>query len=472
MKQHNYNKQHALIDLVTEYEVSSKEGTVVFYEESVFYNFIDYYQNEQDYDSALAAVNNALQQHAFSAYLHYKKAQLLSILCHDSCLDQALEALETAENLSSTDMPIKLLKAQLLARQQHIVEAFSIIEELKNSFSDYPQDLAEILYCEGLLFEHLEDYESMYYRWSEGLLLHANHTEIWQRMWMSIERSHKFEECAQVFKSIIKEEPYCSLAWFYLGHSLSYQNYYQEAIDAYEYAFVIDNKFEEAYKECAANCLILNDYTRALEYYKEALVHIEPDGELLCNVGRCYQYQGIIDIALKFYEQAIEMDEYNDEIYFHIGTCYTEKNKWNRAIHYFKKAISLDNRQEEYYSALALTYYQLNDLEKAFNCFNTATKLAPEEPTLWVDFATFLLNIGYIEEALQVLITADKSAYGVELLYCKVACLYKLDRDKEAVDILAEALTEDYKKHELLLEWVPDLLQQKSYYSAIRYYGL
>jgi len=472
MKQHNYDKQHTLIDLVTEYEVMSKKGTVIFYEESVFYSFIDYYQSEQDYDSALATVKDALQQHNFSALLHYKKAQLLSILCHDSCLEQALEAIVQAENLSPTNMPIQLLKAQLLARQQNFSEAFAIIDQLKDNSLEELEELAEVYYYEGLLFEQLGNYESMYYRWSEGLLLNPNHTEIWQRIWMSIERSQKFEECAQLFRAIVDEEPYCHLAWFYLGHSLSYQNRYEEAVDAYEYAFVIDNKFEEAYKECAANCLIMNDYAKALDFYQEALLHVEPDGELLYNIGRCYQYQGIVDIALNFYEEAIEFDEYNDEIYFHIGTCSIEQGKLDTAIEYFKKAIDLDNRQEHYYSALALTYYKLGELEKAFNCFNTATELAPEDPTLWVDFATFLLNIDYTEEALHILVKSDDSAYGAELLYCRVACLYKLGRDKEAIDVLAEALQEDFDKHQLLLDLIPNLLEQKVYASAIRYYRL
>ena len=471
MEQHNYNKQHTLIDLVTEYEAMSQQGTVVFYEETVFSYLIDYYQSEKAYETALAVVDSALRQHCFSAFLYYKKAQLLSMLCHETSLDQALDAIERAESIAPRDLSTALLKTQLLARKQLYAEAFSLLRQIKeSSSSSSPINMAEIFCYEGLVFEEMGEYESMYASWSQALLLHPRHPEILQRIWSCVKRSQKHEECISLFESILDKDPYCHLAWYYLGHGLSYQNKYVEAIDAYEYAFLIDNEFEEAYKECAANCLIINDYNKALECYEEALQYMQPDGDLLFNIGLCYEFQGNLEVALNFYEKAIDVDEYNDEVYYHIGKCMSKQEKWTSAIHFFKKAISLDNRQEDYFSGLALAYYHLEELEKAFKCFNKATELAPEQPSFWVNYATFLLNIDYVEEALDTLVEAEEYSYGSELLYCKSVCLYKLKQEEQAIDALAEALVENFEGHTLLTELVPEMVENPKYASVIRYY--
>jgi len=450
----------------------SQQGAVVFYEETVFSKLIDYYQIEEDYESALRVVDNALKQHCFSAFLYYKKAQLLSILCHDSSMDQAWNAIERAESISPMDLPISILKAQLLIKQQFYSEAFALLDHIKGSISlDQSIDLAEVLFCEGLLYEQMEDYDMMYAKWSEALLLHTRHPEILSRIWTCIKRSNGFKECLQLFNAIIDKDPYCHLAWFYLGHGLSYQNRYKEAIEAYEYAFIIDNSFEEAYKECAANCLILRDYAKALECYQEALLFIkQPDADLLFNVGQCYHYQGNREVALSFYHKAIDIDRYYDEVYYHIGKCLIEQGEWQKAIGFLKRAIGFDNRQEDYFAALGAAYYHLEQFDKAYICYSEAADLCPEQPAFWLEFATFLLNIRCVEEAASVLEDAEEFSCGSELLYCKAVCLYQLGRKNESVAALAEALEENFEEHKLLLNLSPEFVEDPKIAAVINYF--
>jgi len=55
-------------------------------------------------------------------------------------------------------------------------------------------------------------------------------------------------------------------------------------------------------------------------------------------------------------------------------------------------------------------------------------------------------------------------------MLCRVACLYKLGKDKEAISILANALVENYNKHEFLFNYIPELVNNSTYSSVIKYY--
>jgi len=263
------------------------------------------------------------------------------------------------------------------------------------------------------------------------------------------------------------------LVWYYLGHAYHYFGRFEEAIDAYEYAYIADKEFEWAYRDCAAICLELKDYQKALDCYEEALNYItDPDGDLLLRIGQCYQYLGNLKAAQNFYRQACNLDDYNDEIYFHLGQCMEQQENWSSAIHYYRKAIKLDNRREEYFAALGSILNSLEKFEDAFHCFDKATELAPEQSIFWVQFATFLFDLGYYEEALETLDDAEIHAVGEDLLYFRVVCLYKLNptQTKKAIAVLAEALKEDFDLHVMIYNYVPELRTNSAFQAAINFY--
>ncbi len=468
MKQHNYNKQHTLDDLVSEYEAMSQKGAVVFYEEAVFSQLIGYYQNEKAIDQALEVVELALTQHSYSANLYCKKAELLIAVCHES---EALVALEQAELLSPRDYEVHLLKADIhrLLGNHHL--ALSILDELKHSFGKYNSiELADVFFSEGLIYEQMQNYDAMFEVWKEVLTLNPNHEEALDRIWACVELSRKFKEGIKICHKVIDNDPYCKMAWYNLGHAYTYFGNYSKAIEAYEYTFIIDEKFEWAYRDCAELCMEMKDYSKALDCYKEVLTHFPPDGELLFKIGQCYHFSDNVKIAQDFYRQATKLDVLNDEIYFHLGECAAHLQDWNSAIHYYKRAIEIESKREEYYASLAETYVQLEEYEKAFLYFDRATELAPEQTGFWIRFTSFLLNLGAHQEALDVLTDAEEYTVGEEILYYKVICLFKMGRRKQAMNLLGEALTEDFEMHTLLLSYLPELAKDSKFNAMLNFY--
>lgn len=468
MEQHNYNKQNTLNSLISEYEAMSQKGTVGFYEETVFSQLIDYYENESAIDIALEVVEQALNQHLFSTSLYCRKAALLALQKQEAA---AFSALKQAENLSPSDYEVKLMKAEVYGLFGDFTLALSIIKELKVACHiNNTNQLAAIFFSEGVIYEKMQQYDSMFVAWKQTLKFNPTHKEVLDKIWLCVEMSRKFDESIELCNQVIDHDPYCAKAWYNLGHAQTYFGDYQAAIEAYEYAFIIDKEFEWAYRHCAELCMEIKNYAKALDCYEEALPYVLPDGDLLFKIGQCYQFIGKIEFAQEFYRRSIQLDEINDEVYFHLGACSATQNNWKKAIFYYKKAIEIEEEREEYFAALAQAYAKLGNQRKAFQYFDRAIELAPEQATYWVQFATFLLNRGDYTTALNLLDDADQYSVGAELLYAKSACLFKLGKEKEAMNVLADALTEDFDMHPLLFDFLPHLALDRKIQAILDFY--
>jgi tetratricopeptide (TPR) repeat protein len=147
----------------------------------------------------------------------------------------------------------------------------------------------------------------------------------------------------------------------------------------------------------------------------------------------------------------------NDEVLFYIGECYSHEGNWKSAIRYFRKAIRIEDYREEYYAALAEAYYQIGDHEQAAYMFKTSTEIAPDQSSYWIHYASYLMEVGQGDLALQVLDEAEENTVGLELLYCRVACLFSIGKRQKAKYYLGEALAEDFDMHIALFALSPDL---------------
>jgi len=71
--------------------------------------------------------------------------------------------------------------------------------------------------------------------------------------------------------------------------------------------------------------------------------------------------------------------------------------------------------------------------------------------------AEFLLDIGEAKGAIAVLDDAEMNTEGVELFYCRIACLFYLGKREEALYFFGEALIEDYQGHNYIFRLIPAL---------------
>ena len=71
------------------------------------------------------------------------------------------------------------------------------------------------------------------------------------------------EESIKLHQKIIDESPYNELAWFNLAAAYQGLKLYEKAIDAYQYAIAIDEKFDYAYRNIGDAYIRLRKYQRS-----------------------------------------------------------------------------------------------------------------------------------------------------------------------------------------------------------------
>lgn len=460
-QRNNFTNRQAIFDLVSKYEDMCEAGSVAFSKEKAYYQLIDYFEEEYLVERALEVVDSAINQHPCSGDFHIRKAQLL-INCQREEL--AMAALDQAEVFSPFDPEISLLRSEALASLELFSDALSILESMKHEVDS--STLSNVFLYEAMVYEQMEEYERMFYALKAAVEEDHSNTEALKRLWICVELSKKYKESIALHEKLIDKDPYSYLAWYNLGAAYSYFGDYEEAIAAYEYAFIINERFELAYRDCAEMCFELQKYSKALQCYQEVLEHFEPDAFSFQRIGECYQNLKKYAIAKTFYEKAIRLDPFLDEVFFHLGECYSREEKWKTASSFFLKAINLEDRREEYYAGLAEVYYQMGNYNKAAPLFREATEIAPEQSEYWIQHASFLMEINMHEQALDVLDDAEEHAVGTELQYCRAACLFSLGRRKEALYVLGNALDEDFEMHDALFSLLP-MLQDDSEVQAI-----
>ncbi len=462
MKQRNLKNESQLKTLVVEYEVMSQQGTVGFLEETVFLDIASYYENQNMIDNALDAISHAIEQNNYSPMLLVRKAELLLV---KNCVEIAMGFLDRAELLAPGEISIKILKIEVMINQGHYNKALVMINDLED---DINGTLAsELFFLKAHVYEAKRKYVKMFQALRKSVKENPKNDDALKKLWLSVELSGCFEESVTLHNAVIDDNPYSAIAWYNLGHAYLKLEEYCDAEEAFEYAFLNDKNFEEAYRDCAEVRVRMKDYESALDCYEEMLTLFKPDSALFINIGYCYEQMEKLDLALICYEKSFKYSHLNDWAYFRKGYCLLQRGEIAKAIQCLEEANNIQKNKVLYMNTLAEAYYKNGEEEKANDLFYKATGAAPDLCTYWISYARFLMNKGKVEEALVLMKEAEIYAMGADLLYCKTACFFFAGKRKEGFEALNSALGKNYKLHYSLFELCPVLKEDSDVLIAI-----
>ena len=453
MNRHIFHENPKYPDLVSKYEALVEEGRTALWKEDELLDLILYYETEHLFDRALEVADQGIHQYRYSLDFYLRKAQVL-LSCRKE--DLAISTLDEAEHLAPEALDIALLRIEALISLDLFEDALASLQTLR-AHTNNLQELSDISLSEALVYEAREQYDFMFYALKKAIWENPENKEALERLWLCVELSKKYQESIDFHEQLLENHPYAYLAWFNLGHAYAYLGQYEKAIEAYEFAYVINERFEFAYRDCAEICFELKRFEQALKCYSEVLEYFEPDQDLLLRIGQCYQHLGDFPTAKAFLSKAIHLDPMNDEVHFHLGECYAGECDFRNAISAYRKAIQIEDKREEYYAALGEAYCRENRPALAEQMFREATDIAPETPDYWIQYVRFLMNRQQYNLALDLLDEAIDYAVGPELDYCRVACLFLAGFEQEAFIQLSETLQEEFEHHTLLFEFLPVL---------------
>ncbi len=457
--------EHNLTQLVSRFEEKISRGKVDNISEKSFFQLIEYYELDKEYDLALNVTKLALKKYKHSSLFYYTMARLLFKV---NLYAESIDYLEKAEKINPYDINVALLKAEVYRLNGDLLAAIDVVNEIKTLA--VKDDYHKIYLCEADIFLDLHKYDKMFYAAKKALLFGVDNPDAHHIFWTATELSRNYLDCRLFLEKFLKKHSYNYLAWYNLGQAYSFYGEYKIAIECMEYSFIINPEFEEGYINAGELCMVLKNYEQAVDIFEEAIEAFDHNSDTVINISECLIYLNRVDEAKQYLKQLIVLDPYDLEAYFLLGQCYAKEGQWYKAIHAFHKMLDLDERYEDVFYNLALAYKAVDDEEKAKYYFGEAISCGPETTQIWLDYVEYLFFLGDLDKCLQVLDEAEEYTYGADLLYCRAAIYYRLGHLEHTIEVLKEALIEDFSMHTILFKMVPELQLHDKILSVITYF--
>jgi tetratricopeptide (TPR) repeat protein len=459
--QHDIN----LTQWVNEFEILTQQGEKTSFDIRIYQKLIEYYQSEGDHKKAIEVADSALEQYGYRVDFYLVKSRVLLTLKQPM---EAMDCLHQAEALNPQDTDVLLTKALILSELRDKIAALTLLHEMKSYVGQ--SDLVEVLTCETEIYFHAEEYDKGFITLKDALRSNAYHEKGQQLLSEYISTSRNYQVIANFLQEMLENAPYSHFAWYNLGHCYSNLGEYEQAIDAFEYAFLIKPQFEQAYLDCAETCVLLRQWDKALSIYQEVLNTFGEEYDIMISIAECAIHVKDFKLAKKYLSQSLKLDMFGEEAHYMMGQCFAAEAKWHKAIQCYRRAISIDETSDSYFLALAKAYAQIGEFEKANRNFKKATSCAPEQNSYWFEHATFLMSQDKILQALEVLDLGEISSVGSDLLYCRAAIHYILGEKSKSIDILAEVLEDDFQAHACIFNLAPAMKDDRDILSIINYY--
>ena len=456
----------SLLNLITDFEQSLSDGINTALNERAYAQIVEYYESENRLDRALEVVDRAINQ--YKSNLGFQK-QKINLLIKSRRFDDAYKVISAAMVNEPFNVDLSLMKALVLAGQQCFDEALDIVHDVK-SYANQQNEI-KVYLTESEICELCQDYDQMFQSLKYALIIEPENATALKFIKRAVNLSRQnCEESILIHTVIIENHPYCAQAWHNLGHSFALVGEYQNAVEALEYAFLVDRSFEEAYYDCAEFCMEIGEFQRAEIILNEALLEFDPNYDTLYNLALCQYEIDKIAEAKRTLFGAMQVEPYCEELHFLMAKCDIKDENWIGAINMLEAAIDLEDQIEDYYYYLGLVYERLNKNSKANVFYRKAAFQGEEQSHYWEEYIRFLIKKGDLKVAEKYIKISGEYTYSSKIAYLEVANMILDGRKSEAMPLLTELMIEDFDSKEVLLSIDEKIKNDKEIQSLISYY--
>ncbi|WP_152266650.1 tetratricopeptide repeat protein [Agriterribacter humi] len=460
------NDRDEMRDLLRQFENLRAGQSHGFLEEESFEKIIDYFDDKDEIARALEAVELGVGQFPYSASLMVKKADLLIVTRK---YNEALEILERAEILDSSDIDIYILKTDVfLALDQH-EKAVGLLEEAIHSFEG--ENRINLLFELADVYDDYEEFDKVFDCLVHILEYEPNNEEALYKICFWTDFTGRSEESIRLHQHIINEFPYNELAWFNLGAAYQGLKLFEKSIDAYKYALVINEKFDYAYRNMADAYIRLRKYRDAIESLEKVIELARPEDVIYEAIGHCYDRLKQYAQARFYYKKASHLNSDDSKLYYKIACTYINEMSLNKAVQYLESAMRIHRMQPEYNLAMGECLMELGNIKDAIIHFSNVVKAKPRGIGGWEALIRCLYKEDFLDEAIEQVDNAQQVAGDKPLfLFYKSAVLFAMGKSKEGLLLLQTAMEQAPRLLKKFIELNPIILQNQQVVDLIAYY--
>ncbi len=465
MKENNPFREdrEQLRELLNQYENFKNGRNHSFIEEDAFEKIIDYYQEKEDLSKAMEAAEIGSEQFLYSSRLLIKKAD---ILLATRKYQDALDILEHASLLDGADINVYILKTDAYLALDQPEKAVTLLEEALSLFDG--AEKIEMLFELADVYDDYEDFDKVFDCLKVILEDEPNNEEALYKICFWTDFTGRNEESIRLHQAIIDEYPYNELAWFNLGAAYQGLKLYEKSIDAYKYAITIEEKFDYAYRNMGDAYIRLRKYKEAIEVLEKVNELAKPEDVIFEAIGHCYDQLKNFAQARIQYRKASHLRQDDSKLFYKIGLTYFNEGQWQSCLKQLETAMKIQRLQPEFNLLAGECKMKLGLYKDAVQYFSNVVRIRPKNISGWEALIRCLYSAEYFEEALDQSQAALKATNGKTLfLFYKASVLLALNKTKEAILQLEEAMQKAPKLLKKFVELNPSILQNQQVVDVI-----
>lgn len=307
---------------------------------------------------------------------------------------KALKSYDSVLTLYPDNVQANLYKAQALAEIGNKKEALTLYKKV---LSLDPTNAAAKTEIVGVMQATMSSDDFIAYLSEKAQTDKTMQTMLYDYAY-KLHKENKTAEAINAYNSVLKTNPSNIDAYVNLAICYASQNDYKNAqniLNTAKAKFPANNlilkTLQDVQKDSLSTAIASATKSYEEKNYETAIkqyLAINPATEdSLLGIAASYQALENYDKAIEFYKKAINISPKNSEIPYYIGYLYSEQQKWNEAESYLKKSIALNPESEaktllpyvmqnftlaEYNEAVNL--YEGNNFEGALTKFNEVIK--------------------------------------------------------------------------------------------------
>jgi tetratricopeptide (TPR) repeat protein len=250
------------------------------------------------------------------------------------------------------------------------------------------------------------------------------------------------------------------LAWFNLAAAYQGLKLYEKAIDAYQYAITVDEKFDYAYRNMGDAYIRLRKYKEAIEVLEKVLELSKPEDVIYEAIGHCYDRMRNYAQARFHYRKAAHLNSADSKLFYKIACTYYNEGQWESAVKQLENALKIHKLQPEYNLLMGECKLQTGSFKDAIQYFSNVVRIRPKNIAGWEALIRCLFKAEFYEEAIEQIEAALQITQGKPLfIFYKSAVLFSMGKSKEAILYLERGMEKAPKLLKKFVELNPAILR-------------
>lgn len=458
MKENPYRENKEEInELLKQYENLKTGRSHRFLDEDAFEKIVEFFDEKEDLQKALEAAEFGSEQYPFSSSLLLKKADILLSLRR---YQDALKILEQAELFDRADINLYILKTDVWLALDQQEKAVELLEKALHSFDG--EERIELLFELADVYDDYEEFDKVFDCLKLILEQDPNNEEALYKICFWTDFTGNNEESIKLHKKIIDDFPYNELAWFNLAAAYQGLKLYEKAIDAYQYAITIDEKFDYAYRNMGDAYIRLRKFKEAIEALEKVLELSKPEDVIFEAIGHCYDRLHNYAQARFYYRKASHMNPEDSKIFYKIACTYYNEAQWESAVKQLDNALKIHRLQPEYNLLMGECKFQIGAFREAIQYLSNVVRVRPKNLSGWEALIRCLYKADFLEEAKEQVMAALQVTQGKPLFMFYLSnILFAMGKSKEAILYLERAMEKAPRLLKRFVELNPSILQNQ-----------